>query len=185
MPGSEMLARTASISDPSRSQTSLPVLRSVATAANGTGRFSIIGSERISPQIAGDPLPLDQPRTGDHHIHETDDVRPGKLAHPPVQRIEKPGREGSGDQRADGGAAGDIDRDPRLQQAPDHADVRPSPGGAAAQGNADFFCHNGPYRSLMQMQLRDTITFNDTQCREKLLDEIFETALQYDMTYFG
>ena len=126
MPGSDMLDRTASMRDPSRSHTSPPVLRSVATAAK---RHRQVLDQRIGEnlaQIAGDPLPSMSPERGDHHIHETNDVRPGKLAHPPVQRIEETGGEGSGDQRADGGATGDINRNPRLQQAPDHADVRPS-----------------------------------------------------------
>ena len=66
MPGSDMLDRTASMRDPSRSHTSPPVLRSVATAAKGTGRFSISGSENLA-QIAGDPLPSMSPERGSSH----------------------------------------------------------------------------------------------------------------------
>ena len=92
MPGSEMLARTASMSDPSRIQTSLPVLRSVATAEKGTDSSSIIGSDRIPRRYPLIFSPSTSPERGIITSMKPMMCDQDKFPDPPIQRIEKSGR---------------------------------------------------------------------------------------------
>ena len=60
-PGSAMEARTASAMEPSRSQTSAPECRSVATAPKGNGEASMSKSAKLRRQNARSFSPLSMP----------------------------------------------------------------------------------------------------------------------------
>ena len=77
-------------------------------------------------------FPLHHP-AGESEIHQSEDVLGGQGAHPVTELLQRAADVGPAHQGADGGARHHVDFDAALFQRLNNADVRPSPGGPAAQ----------------------------------------------------
>ena len=61
---------------------------------------------------------------------------PGQRPGPGLEWVDPTARIGATDERADRGTADDVRLDPDASEGPEHADVRPATGDAAAQSDA-------------------------------------------------
>ena len=106
------------------------------------------GSEALG-EVLDQPLgfaiieDIDNPPPGDEAAMAQLDIQqacqsdPGQLPRPGLERIDPAADIGAPDECADGGTADDIRFNPDASEGPQHADMRPAPGDAAAQSNAE------------------------------------------------
>jgi hypothetical protein len=83
------------------------------------------------------PVARHHAATAEGRVDETPDVTLRERAYPFLQRLERAGRIGGADQRADGRAGHHVRLEAALDQPVDDADVRPAACRAAAEGNAE------------------------------------------------
>src|SRR5207302_262061 len=98
------------------------------------------GAEEIEQPLAADQA------ASPSEVHQPHHLSPREPRDPVLELVELPGSVDRADQRADRGAADEIGLDAALFERADRADVRPAPGAARAEREADFwFSRHGPY----------------------------------------
>jgi hypothetical protein len=105
-------------------------------AAEAVQQRGEIAVDEVALEEADELVALDE-AAAQAHVHQADDVLPAEGFDPAAELFQIAGRSDGADEGADGAAADDLRLDALPRQRPQHPHMRPAPGGAAAEGDAD------------------------------------------------